>query len=47
MNITSILKLSRHALVVVLFLLLVLAGCAGTPERQPVPPEYTLKAAIW
>ena len=29
-----------------LFLLLVLTGCAGTPERQPVPPEYTLKAGI-
>jgi predicted acylesterase/phospholipase RssA len=29
-----------------LFLLLVLAGCAGTPERQPLPPEYTLKAGI-
>ena len=30
----------------VLFILLVLTGCAGTPERQPVPPEYTLKAGI-
>ena len=28
------------------FLLFVLAGCAGTPERQPLPPEYTLKAGI-
>ena len=30
----------------ILFLLLVLTGCAGTPERQPLPPEYTLKAGI-
>ena len=29
-----------------LFLLLVLAGCASAPERQPLPPEYTLKAGI-
>ena len=26
--------------------MLVLVGCAGAPERQPVPPEYTLKAGI-
>ena len=30
----------------ILFLLLVLTGCAGAPERQPLPPEYTLKASI-
>jgi predicted patatin/cPLA2 family phospholipase len=30
----------------ILFLLLVLTGCAGAPERQPLPPEYTLKAGI-
>ena len=37
----------RHAsLWATLFLLLVLTGCAGTPERQPLPPEYTLKAGI-
>ena len=30
----------------ILFLLLVLAGCAGPPERQPLPPEYTLKAGV-
>jgi len=29
-----------------LSVLLVLAGCAGAPERQPLPPEYTLKAGI-
>jgi len=27
-------------------LLLTLTGCASTPERQPLPPEYTLKAVI-
>ena len=27
-------------------LLLILTGCASTPERQPLPPEYTLKAVI-
>ena len=27
-------------------LLLILVGCASTPERQPLPPEYTLKAEI-
>jgi len=27
-------------------LLLVLAGCASVPERQPLPPEYTSKAEI-
>jgi predicted patatin/cPLA2 family phospholipase len=27
-------------------LLLILTGCASTPERQPIPPEYTLKAEI-
>jgi len=27
-------------------LLLTLTGCASTPERQPLPPEYTLKAGI-
>ena len=37
----------RHAsLWGTLFLLLVLTGCAGAPERQPLPPEYTLKASI-
>ena len=37
----------RHAsLWGTLFLFLVLTGCAGTPERQPLPPEYTLKAGI-
>ena len=37
----------RHAsLCGALFLLLVLTGCAGAPERQPLPPEYTLKASI-
>ena len=25
-------------------LLLILTGCASVPERQPLPPEYTLKA---
>jgi hypothetical protein len=29
-----------------LALLLTLTGCAGVPERQPLPPEYTLKAEI-
>jgi predicted acylesterase/phospholipase RssA len=29
-----------------LSLLLVLAGCASPPERQPLPPEYTLTAGI-
>jgi predicted patatin/cPLA2 family phospholipase len=29
-----------------LSLLLVLAGCASAPERQLLPPEYTLKAGI-
>ena len=39
--------LPRHAgLCGALFLLLVLAGCAGPPERQTLPPEYTLKAGI-
>ena len=48
--------MSRHSLFVLtlrhaslcgtLFLLLFLTGCAGTPERQPLPPEYTLKAGI-
>lgn len=27
-------------------LLLILTACAGAPERQPLPPEYTLKAVI-
>jgi predicted patatin/cPLA2 family phospholipase len=27
-------------------LLLILTGCAGVPERHPIPPEYTLKAEI-
>ena len=27
-------------------LLLILTGCASTPARQPLPPEYTLKAEI-
>ncbi|MDH3972521.1 MAG: patatin-like phospholipase family protein [Gammaproteobacteria bacterium] len=27
-------------------LLLILTGCTSTPERQPLPPEYTLKASI-
>ena len=37
----------RHAsLWGTLFLFLVLTGCAGAPERQPLPPEYTLKASI-
>ena len=27
-------------------LLLILTGCASTPQRQPLPPEYTLKAEI-
>ena len=27
-------------------LLLILTGCASVPERQPLPPEYTLKAEI-
>jgi predicted patatin/cPLA2 family phospholipase len=27
-------------------LLLILTGCTSTPERQPLPPEYTLKANI-
>jgi predicted patatin/cPLA2 family phospholipase len=27
-------------------LLLILTGCASTPERHPLPPEYTLKAGI-
>ena len=27
-------------------LLLILTGCASVPERQPLPPEYTLKAGI-
>ena len=27
-------------------LLLILTGCASVPERQPIPPEYTLKAEI-
>jgi len=26
--------------------LIVLAGCASVPERQPLPPEYTTKAVI-
>src|SRR5210317_763426 len=30
----------------VLTLLLILTGCASVPERQPLPPEYTLKAEI-
>jgi predicted patatin/cPLA2 family phospholipase len=39
--------LRRHASQwATLFLLLVLAGCASAPERQPLPPEYTLKAVI-
>ena len=29
-----------------LALLLILTGCASLPERQPLPPEYTLKAGI-
>jgi len=29
-----------------LALLLILTGCASAPERQPLPPEYTLKAGI-
>jgi predicted acylesterase/phospholipase RssA len=29
-----------------LALLLILTGCASVPERQPLPPEYTLKAGI-
>ena len=29
-----------------LALLLILTGCASVPERQPLPPEYTLKAEI-
>ena len=29
-----------------LALLLILTGCASSPERQPLPPEYTLKAGI-
>ena len=29
-----------------LALLLILTGCASAPERQPLPPEYTLKATI-
>jgi predicted patatin/cPLA2 family phospholipase len=31
---------------VTIALLLILTGCASTPERQPLPPEYTLKAGI-
>ena len=27
-------------------LLLILSGCASSPERHPLPPEYTLKATI-
>ena len=27
-------------------LLLILTGCASVPEREPLPPEYTLKAEI-
>jgi len=27
-------------------LLLILTGCTSTPERQPLPPGYTLKASI-
>ena len=27
-------------------LLIVLTGCAGVPERQPLPPEYVLAASI-
>jgi predicted patatin/cPLA2 family phospholipase len=27
-------------------LLVILTGCASVPERQPLPPEYTLKAEI-
>ena len=27
-------------------LLLILTGCVSVPERQPLPPEYTLKAGI-
>ena len=29
-----------------LALLLILTGCASVPERQPLPPEYTLNAQI-
>ena len=40
------LTLRHSSLCGTLFLFLVLTGCAGTPERQPLPPEYTLKAGI-
>jgi hypothetical protein len=29
-----------------LALLVILTGCASVPERQPLPPEYALKAGI-
>jgi predicted patatin/cPLA2 family phospholipase len=38
------LKQARHWSAVAL--LLILVGCASTPERHPLPPEYTLKAEI-
>jgi predicted acylesterase/phospholipase RssA len=40
-------QLSRQAIQwIAVTLLLILTGCASTPERQPLPPEQTLKAAI-
>ena len=43
MTIHSLKILSRS---VTLALLVSLAGCASTPERQPLPPEYTTSAGI-
>ena len=40
----SSLKTSSRCVIVAL--LMVLAGCASTPERQPLPREYTNKAGI-
>ena len=40
------LSLKQASLLSTVTLLLILAGCASVPERQPLPPEYTLKAGI-
>ena len=40
------LSLKQASLLSTVALLIILAGCASVPERQPLPPEYTLKAEI-
>ncbi len=40
------LSLKQASQLITVALLLILGGCASVPERQALPPEYTLKAEI-